>query len=123
MALCRDIKIFGLPDYGGGMATTSKAKPNGQCYCRCGLAASPGRFFAHGHDRRAATILDSVQDNLPIIDRLLAAGYHFGPDGLNLRDAALASGDGWETCSVTGCDVYGRGIGMRRHIAEAHPDE
>jgi hypothetical protein len=100
--------------------TPPNAVPNGQCFCRCGLPASPGRFFAQGHDRRAATILDSITNNRPIIDRLVVEGYHFGPDGLDLREAALASGKGWEACTEPGCRVYGRGIGLRRHIAEAH---
>jgi hypothetical protein len=86
------------------------------------MPASAGRFFAQGHDRRAATILDSIQNQRPIIDRLVSEGFHFGAGGRNLREAALASGQGWEACPVEGCEVYGRGIGMRRHIAEAHPD-
>jgi hypothetical protein len=86
------------------------------------MPASSGRFFAQGHDRRAATVLDSIQHNRPIIDRLVDNGFHFGPGGGNLREAALDSGQGWESCPVAGCEVYGRGIGMRRHVAEAHPD-
>lgn len=104
------------------MRLPDNAHPNGQCYCRCGRQASPGRFFAQGHDRRAATILDSILHNRPIIDRLVDAGFHFGPGGRDLREAALASGQGWEECPVPGCEVYGRGVGMRRHVAEAHPE-
>ena len=104
------------------MTLPNNAKPNGQCYCRCGLPASSGRFFAQGHDRRAATTLDAITNGRPIIDRLVAEGFHFGPGGRNLRDAALASGRGWVECPAEGCEVYGRGIGMRRHVAEAHPD-
>src|SRR4051812_11114270 len=104
------------------MTLPNNARPNGHCYCRCGLLASPGRYFAQGHDRRAATILDSIQHERPIIDRLVDEGYHFGPGGRNLRDAALDSGQGWKACPAPECEVYGRGIGMRRHVAEAHPE-
>jgi hypothetical protein len=65
--------------------------------------------------------MDSVLNGRPIIDRLVDSGFHFGPGGRNLREAALDSGQGWEACPYENCEVYGRGIGIRRHIAEAHP--
>jgi hypothetical protein len=105
------------------MPLLTNARPNGQCYCRCGLHAGPGRFFAQGHDRRAAAALESIGTNQTIIDRLVQAGYHFGPEGRNLRDDALNSGEGWEACPIQGCEVYGRGIGMRKHVAEAHSEQ
>jgi hypothetical protein len=104
------------------MTATNYTKPNGQCFCRCGLPASPGRYFAQGHDKRATSILDEILHDDSIVDRLVNAGFHFGPGGRNLREEALASGRGYETCPVEGCEVYGRGAGMRRHIVEAHPD-
>ena len=104
------------------MPLPRNARPNGQCYCRCGLPASPGRFFAQGHDRRAATVLDSIESKSSIIERLVGRGFHFGDGGRNLREVALNSGQGWEACPAERCEVYGRGVGMRRHIAEAHPD-
>ena len=100
------------------MPDLAKYKPTGYCYCRCGRPASPGRFFAQGHDRKAATTLDAIQNHRPIIDRLIDSGFHFGPGGRNLRDAALDSGAGFIACPVKGCEVYGRGAGMQRHIAE-----
>jgi len=100
--------------------SSAGVRPTGSCFCGCGTKTSPGRYFAQGHDRRAATTLDAITNpNKPILDRLIAAGY--GPDGPNnLREEALASGLGFIGCPEPGCLVYGRGIGMRTHIQEAH---
>lgn len=93
-------------------------RPNGQCFCRCGRAASPGRYFAPGHDTRVKTILDAIDNQRPVIDRMIAEGFHFGPGGRSLREAALASSAGYYGCAVDKCKIYGRGPGMARHVAE-----
>lgn len=98
---------------------TAAAKPNGTCYCRCGMSTGPGRYFAQGHDRRAATVLAAIENpERPIIDRLVAAG--FVPGGRDLRAEALASGTGYRECEVPGCQVYGRGAGMFAHESREH---
>lgn len=95
-------------------------RPTGSCFCGCGRETSPGRYFVQGHDRKAATTLDAISNpNRPILDRLIAAGY--GPGGpRDLRTDALASGLGFVACDHEGCLVYGRGIGIRTHMQEAH---
>lgn len=92
-------------------------KPNGSCWCRCGLPTSPGRYFVQGHDRRAESALNAVEADQDILVRLVHAGYTFNDK--NLREAALATGH-FTACPEPGCAVYGRGIGMRRHVHEAH---
>jgi hypothetical protein len=99
---------------------SQSVKPTGVCFCGCGTPTSPGRYFAQGHDRKAATTLDAISNpRRPILDRLIAEG--FGPGGSrDLRAEALASGLGFTACDQEGCLVYGRGIGMRTHIQRAH---
>ncbi|UUW91888.1 hypothetical protein [Pimelobacter simplex] len=93
-------------------------RPNGECFCRCGREAGPGRHFVQGHDKRAETILNGLQEHQRIIDRLVDAGYHFEDGGKNLRSEALASDLGYYPCTVDDCEVYGRGGGMARHVDE-----
>lgn len=50
------------------------------------------------------------------------APYSTGDGGRSLREEALNSGQGWEARPAHGCPVYGRRVGMCRHVAEAHPD-
>ena len=69
-------------------------RPNGECFCRCGREAGPGRHFVAGHDKRAETILNGLQKHQRIVDRLVDAGYHEErittiPDEREAVDAAL----------------------------------
>lgn len=100
-----------------------KPVPTGTCWCDCGGSTAPGSFFLQGHDKRAERYLADARGETSIAHRLAARGY-IPETGKSLRDAALASPAGYEACGLNRldgqpCRVIGRGIGMRKHRADA----
>lgn len=97
--------------------------PTGLCWCDCGLKTAPGMYFLHGHDKRAKRYLDVVTASLSTADQL--ADLQFIPGmGRSLRDAVLAADETYEVCGLKrhggqDCRIIGRGIGMRKHRADA----
>lgn len=51
-----------------------KAEPTGTCWCGCGQATKPGRFFVQNHDRKAeAAVIRAEYGSIP--NFLVAHGY------------------------------------------------
>lgn len=103
-------------------SSTTRAIPNGQCWCDCGGSPKPGSFFLSGHDKRAERYLAAIDGAQSMADRLASRGFKPGVGG-SLREATLAHNSHYEECGRTTpngemCRVIGKGAGMRRHRAD-----
>ena len=58
--------------------TRSDVSPTGSCWCGCGAATAPTRFFVAGHDRRAESAVIEIE--FGGIPQFLAA-HGYGSDG------------------------------------------
>lgn len=99
------------------------SSPNGFCWCDCGGKTKPGSYFLQGHDKRAEKYLASVNGSQSIADQLAAQQFVPGL-GMSLRDATLKADPTYEECGLKrpdglDCRVIGKGVGMRRHRADA----
>lgn len=54
--------------------------PTGECWCGCGADASPGNFWAPGHDKRAESAVINIEYG-SVAEFLVEHG--FGPGGRN----------------------------------------
>jgi hypothetical protein len=104
------------------MTKKTPATPTGTCWCDCGGTPKPGSFFLPGHDKRADRYLAAIEGSQSIADRLASRGFVPGTD--SLRDATLSADASYEECGLTApdgqpCRIIGRGVGMRRHRADA----
>lgn len=97
--------------------------PNGLCWCDCGGTTKPGSYFLQGHDKRAERYLEVVKGSQTIADKL--AAQQFVPaQGKSLREAVLNADPTYEVCGLKSphgldCRIIGKGVGMRRHRADA----
>jgi hypothetical protein len=69
--------------------TWERALPMGECWCGCGIEVAARSFFYRGHDRKAESMLASLQYG-SLADMLAAHGY--GPGRASLHDEYQARG-------------------------------
>lgn len=110
------------------VSVPSEVAPTGRCFCGCGGAAEPGRYFLAHHDRKAETAVLAARYDGSIAKFVVAHG--FGPDSppvpvpvdadgveLHVGDRVLANGRRGVVCSVrpgTGIAVFDSDDGTRR---------